>query len=303
MENVEKIIELYKELKSIWKVGEKLGISGQKVNYILNNNGIDTSKKPEFTELQIKELIEIYKKMEVGDGTLESYCNKHNKSKPNVCRKAKRLGLTNESRKHCKDSKKNMSNKMKCIILNNGHPKGMLGKKHTIENKIKFSKQFSEMWKNPKSKVNSEEHKQLLSDRFSYMQTTGKIKGGYSRGKQGWYLINGKEIYFRSLWEANYALYLDFLIKNNMIKSWSFEKKVFWFEKIKRGVRSYKPDFEVIENNGEVVYHEVKGYMDSKSKTKINRMRIYHPNVKLIIIDKPIYNNILSKLKGIVNFI
>tara|TARA_R110000782_G_C14539046_1_gene383509 strand:+ start:132 stop:512 length:381 start_codon:yes stop_codon:yes gene_type:complete len=120
--------------------------------------------------------------------------------------------------------------------------------------------------------------------------------------KKGWYNINGKEMYFRSLWEVNYALYLDFLVQNKSIKSWTFEKKTFWFEKIQRGVRSYKPDFEIIENNEEIIYHEVKGYMDSKSKTKINRMRIYHPEVRLIVIDKVAYNSIISKLKGVVKF-
>jgi hypothetical protein len=120
--------------------------------------------------------------------------------------------------------------------------------------------------------------------------------------KKGWYNINGKEMYFRSLWEVNYALYLDFLVQNKSIKSWTFEKKTFWFEKIQRGVRSYKPDFEIIENNDEVIYHEVKGYMDSKSKTKINRMRIYHPEIKLIVVDRIAYSSIINKLKGVVNF-
>ena len=69
-----------------------------------------------------------------------------------------------------------------------------------------------------------------------------------------------------------------------IIKDWAHEPTTFWFEGIKRGVVSYKPDFLVIHNNGAEEYVEVKGFMDAKSKTKINRMRIYHPQVKLRVI-------------------
>lgn len=108
--------------------------------------------------------------------------------------------------------------------------------------------------------------------------------------KQGKYDINGTEYFFRSKWEANYALYLDWLKKKKEIKDWLYEKDTFWFEQIKRGCRSYKPDFKIINYNDTIEYHEVKGWMDSKSKTKINRMRIYYPKIKLIVIQEKEYN-------------
>jgi len=110
--------------------------------------------------------------------------------------------------------------------------------------------------------------------------------------KQGWVEIGGKRFFARSGWEANIAAYLEFLKKKGFIEDWNHEPKTFWFEDIKRGVRSYLPDFEVSRGNGVVEYWEVKGYMDAKSKTKLNRMRIYHPTVKMVVIDSLRYKGI-----------
>jgi hypothetical protein len=73
--------------------------------------------------------------------------------------------------------------------------------------------------------------------------------------------------------------------EHGIIKDWEYEPQTFWFYKIKRGVRSYKPDFKVIENNGFQYWAEVKGYMDSKSITKIKRFRKYYPKEPLVVID------------------
>ena len=69
------------------------------------------------------------------------------------------------------------------------------------------------------------------------------------------------------------------------ILEWEHEPDTFWFEGIKRGVMSYMPDFKVWTLAGGVEYFEVKGYMDSKSATKIARMAKYHPEIKLSVID------------------
>ena len=57
------------------------------------------------------------------------------------------------------------------------------------------------------------------------------------------------------------------------ILKWEYEPETFWFEKIKRGVRTYTPDFKVTEKDGSIIFHEVKGYMDARSKTKLKRMK------------------------------
>lgn len=126
--------------------------------------------------------------------------------------------------------------------------------------------------------------------------------GSYPNVQRGDYDINGKEIYFRSKWEANYALYLDFLVRQNQIKSWEYEADTFMFEAIKLGTRSYRPDFKIINNDGTVEYHEVKGYMDSRSKTKLKRMAKYYPEIKLILIDRPVYSSICKQIGKVLHF-
>lgn len=191
---------------------------------------------------------------------------------------------------------------VKDYISKNGHPKGFLNKSHNEKTKEKLSVISKTMWSDKSHFVNSEEMKQIRSDNMSKNQFLGKLRNGYSRGRQGTYDINGNKIFFRSLWEANYALYLDHLKMNGKIFNWTFEEDTFWFDKIKRGVRSYKPDFKILNNDGSFYYIEVKGYMDSKSKTKLNRMRIYHPLIKIKLVEQKEYKQTLKDYQSIIEF-
>lgn len=113
----------------------------------------------------------------------------------------------------------------------------------------------------------------------------------YSSGRGGKRADLGNQ-YFRSRWEANYARYLNWLIDQKQIASWQFEPDTFEFEPIKRGNRFYTPDFKVFDLDGSHSYHEIKGYMDSDSATKLRRMAKYFPQEKLVLIDKPVYQGI-----------
>ena len=104
--------------------------------------------------------------------------------------------------------------------------------------------------------------------------------------QQGWEEIGDKRCYFRSRWEVNYACYLEFLKKSKQLLDWDYEPETFWFDKIKRGTNNYTPDFKITWTPDRIEFHEVKGWMDARSKTKINRMRIYHPDTVLVVIDK-----------------
>lgn len=117
---------------------------------------------------------------------------------------------------------------------------------------------------------------------------------------QGWRTIGGKRAYFRSKQEANYARWLEFQLQKGMIRDWQHEPHTFWFEGLKRGIVSYKPDFRVITAQGDTHYHEVKGWMDSASKTKIKRMAKYHPTVVLKVFDAKWYRAALPKLSKLI---
>jgi len=103
---------------------------------------------------------------------------------------------------------------------------------------------------------------------------------------QGYRHVGDRNIYFRSNWEYRYALYLQFLKEQGVIQEWEHEPKTFWFELIKRGVRSYLPDFKIIKDDGTHYWVEVKGYMDSKSKTKLKRFKKYYPEEQLFLADE-----------------
>ena len=142
-----------------------------------------------------------------------------------------------------------------------------------------------------------------MSDRLKGKMPKVIMRNGMYGGiKRGWYDINGKRMFFRSKWEANYALYLDFLVKNKDIKRWEHESERFIFEKIQFGTRTYLPDFKVFNNNGSVEYHEIKGWMNRRSKTQLNRMRIYYPNVKLILVEKDGYKDLVKKIGRLAGF-
>lgn len=101
-----------------------------------------------------------------------------------------------------------------------------------------------------------------------------------------WVQFGDRRVYLRSNWEVKFAEYLEMLKKGGAIKSWEYEPKTFWFMEIKRGVRSYKPDFMVVDNGDKVTWYEVKGFMDGRSVTKLKRMKKYYPDEQVRVIDR-----------------
>ena len=102
--------------------------------------------------------------------------------------------------------------------------------------------------------------------------------------KASWATIGGVKKYYRSKMELNFAYYLEWLKSRGLIKDWQHESETFWFLSIKRGVRSYLPDFKVTNNDDSIVYKEVKGYMDSRSLVKIKRFNKFYPQFTLEVI-------------------
>lgn len=120
------------------------------------------------------------------------------------------------------------------------------------------------------------------------------------RWKAGWREFGGQRVYYRSRWEANYARYLQWLVERGEILRWKHEPETFWFDAIKRGVRSYLPDFRVWELDGTSRLHEVKGWMDARSKTTLRRMAKYHPGETIVLIRERDYNEIARKVGGLI---
>lgn len=253
-----------------------------------------------------------------------------NRPEGNLSRYARKLGLTNRNRRqpdkiciNCgKSFYTSIPNQKSCSVkcgvivgsrkrvgrhiwVDKLHPRGMLGKHHSEKYCKEISERVRGEWANPDSKLNSEENKQKSSDRMKIMmsnQLKNNPQNIYSRTIKGWRTIGGQRHYFRSKWEMNIAYYLEWLKLQGKIRKWDYEAKTFWFEKIKRGVRSYTPDFEITEIDKSVNYIEVKGWKDKKSMTKLKRMAKYYPDTKISLIDEEQYRVMKKQIGRLCNW-
>jgi hypothetical protein len=269
--------------------------------------GLNTKHPAHWSDEDV-ELLKAYYSSEVVK--LDELASRLGRNKGNICRKARQLGLTDQKRKKVetrKDRNKfktvaerraHLSQCMKNHIAKNGHPRGALGMKHSEEMKMNQSKRSRDWHANA-----SEETKRQIQQKVTLtcLERYGKGRGyahvenAYSRCKRGKREDLGGQ-FFRSSWEANYARYLDFLISKGQIKGWEYEPDTFIFHGITRGAISYMPDFKVTENDGSVVYHEVKGWMTSEARTRLKRMAKFYPDVKILLVGEREYKEIECKV-------
>ncbi len=103
--------------------------------------------------------------------------------------------------------------------------------------------------------------------------------------QRGWYRrSDGRTVPFASKFERGWMEFLDLLLAGGELQAWDYEPQEFWFEAIKRGVRSYRPDFRLIYRGGAVVWQETKGHLDARSVTKIRRFCKYYPGERLELV-------------------
>ena len=294
------------------EIRQIMGLTEPQVRSRLMILGLNHKRDANWTEEDVAMLISAYSGVQYSeDINLPELAKRLGRHKTNVSRKARDLGLTDAARKVKKVRKikqnvyatveernQAISVRAKESIRVNGHPKGMLGKKHTDEARAIMSALLVVRNRNRTPE-------QVASSTLKACQTRERNGTLYSARekttwKAGWREFGGIRKYYRSRWEANYGRYLQWLKERGEILDWKHEPKTFWFEGIKRGTNSYLPDFLVTEKNGQEVYHEVKGWMDDRSKTKIKRMAKYHPQIKLIVIEAKAYNSIKKQVSKLV---
>lgn len=287
------ILHAYAEAKSVWGAAKLLGLCGQSVHERLQRLG--ASRPIRILSDAEKEIIrEVYQSGILrGDGKLKALSLRINRTVPFISRYAKKVGLTTYNRACTAPHAAAQAERVKRKFAENGHPRGMLGKKHTPETLARFSASSIKSWA---SKTEEQKNQKTMK-----MLKTKKERGNLhnprhkTTWKQGWYEIAGAKFYFRSSWEYNYALILEKRLALKIITKWEYEPDTFWFEAIRRGTRSYTPDFKVFWPDGAIEYHEVKGWMDDRSKTKLKRMKKYHPSVKIVLIDSKAYKSIIKR--------
>jgi len=294
-------MELYNIHKSVWKVGKIVGLSGQTVHSKIQKLGF--SDPDAWTEDDIALLSRFYTErvfVPKDKFTLNDLAAQLGRHKTNVCRKAKELGLTDQKRRLSAEFSEIMSDRSKEWHQNNGHPRGMLGKHHSPEERIKMSERSKLLWQGGcDSFVDGTSTLKGLKTKLENGTLYPSRPEGSVTWKGGKRHIAGKDIFFRSSWEFNYALYLQLLVEKKEILEWHHEPETFWFDGVTRGTRSYLPDFKVINLDGTSFFVEVKGWMDQRSKTKLNRMAKYYPEHTIVIVDGKIMRQIKNKFAKI----
>jgi hypothetical protein len=281
---LEQLSKSYSRTGSVWKTAAEFGMAGGSVHERLAKAGLIV--RPIFTEEHRDMIFSAYQQgFKTGDGTLDRLAEATGHLKSNICRLARQMGLTNPNRAITAELSGKLQSKLKTRNATIGHAKGMLGKCHTDQVKAIIGAKSKTSWHSRTQQENAD----IVMKAMKTRANNGTPFNKHGSWKAAWTEVGGVRFYARSRWEANYARYLQFLKEKAFITSWEHEPETFWFEAIKRGCRSYLPDFKVTLPDGAIEYHEVKGWMDARSVTKIKRMAKYHPKITLVVRDAKWY--------------
>lgn len=300
MPTLKEMHEAYLQVgENVHKAGALLGISHATVHSHLRKAGL--LQKYLFTEAEKARIEAYYRETPVASFDLDALAAELSRPKTNISRFARGRGLTDRGRPSRPEVLKQRGEALSAHWREHGHPRGALGLVHSSETRERIGEKSKESWLVAKTfnvGIFSPENRQKRSDRMTTLAAARSGENTYSR------CVGGRRedigpMYFRSKWEANYARYLNWLASLGEIDGWEYEPTTFWFEAIKRGVRSYKPDF-LIHEKGKSYFVEVKGWMDPKSKTKLARMKRYHPGVEVRLVGERQYKAIASKVSRLI---
>jgi len=277
--------------------------------------GIQSGKFKPFTDIE-KQIIKDYYMKNPDAIDLDVLSKKINRQKTSICRYANKIGISNNSRPMTEEKLKNYKEKLsdyynsdyfknvvrkklsetakKTMGNSETHPRGMLGKHHTDETKRKMSKSHIELAANMSKEEKSIRARKSLETKIKNNIITSTSENSYSRTKSG----KRKDLnnqFFRSSWESNIARLLNY----NYIE-WKYEFKRFYFDESVNGVASYQPDFYLPEFDKWI---EVKGWMDEKSKIRLQLFKDQYPEEfsKLILIDEDFYNELRDEISPFID--
>lgn len=282
----------YADTGNVHRAAERIGISHSVAHRALTKAGLMRN----VNVLRPEELELIRATYEAAAGQpidLKALSLAMGRTRAVICRAASEMGLSVPSRPKAPSHAAALKAGNAAMMAKGNHPKGFAGGVHTDATKDAIGNKSREAWLVAKTfnvGLMSEAQQQRRSDQATARMALSTGENAYSRAKGGRRADIGP-MYFRSAWEANYARYLNWLIARGEIDGWEYEPETFWFEAIKRGVRSYKPDFRISEK-GKSYFVEVKGWMDPKSRTKLRRMKKYHPGVEVRLVDAKQYESI-----------
>jgi hypothetical protein len=288
------------------EIGEIVGRTEKSVRSRCYTLRLNTKAPKRWSRQEVQILREAYAEGDLPREFLTELAARLGRTRHSVALKAGELGISDKHRTFGgrKDKRvykgdhealrAHMSECAKRRIQENGHPKGALGMTHTKETRrilAEHTRRRATEMTPIEQAIRTAKAIATKIERYGNGSRPPIAENVYSRCKRGKRADLGGQ-FFRSRWEANYARYLNFLITQGSIQSWEYEPKTFLFEGVTRGVISYTPDFLVTETDGSTAWHEVKGWMDDKSKARLARMAKFYPDEKIIVIGPPEYKAI-----------
>lgn len=280
---LEQLLVSYARTGSVWETAKEFGMCGQSVHERLQKAGFKDFKNRPITPAEESAIRQAYARPDFYEAELLGALAKSlGRTKALICKHAERWGLTNICHKKSLDQTAKNRARLKDQWKHTPHPRGMLGKKHTDLSRAKMSEMSQARAEAATQDEAFRRGQKMLKTKMAKYGTLAPPRSG-TTWKAAWREIGGVRKYFRSRWEANYGHYLEWLKTRGEVTSWLHEPETFWFEGIRRGTTNYLPDFKVTFPDGRIEFHEVKGWMDDRSKTKIRRMAKYHPKVVLVV--------------------
>lgn len=258
--SLEEIWLKYSEVNSLHRTAEFFGLKRDKVRKLL----IDGGFKLDSDKWSPKEDLELMNYYDDSFTSLDHISSSLKRTKRSVSLRAEKLGVLEPKHARTKTNQLKSEQHRQSLILSTNIPEA----ESPPPPKIKHKKTAP---RNPSAHY-------------------------YQKYKGGWAEISGKRRFFRSKWEINYAHYLESLKSKGEILDWEFEPETFFFEGVRQGHTSYLPDFKVTYPDGTHAWHEVKGWMDPGSKTKLARMAKYFPEEKIYVVDSEVYKTIERNL-------
>lgn len=242
------------------------------------------TKRQLWTKQQIASLSDYFRSTPSDSFDLASLSVTLGRTYAAVALKASRTGLANISRGKSTQACLSMSRERKARFRAHPerhtkpdwkkylHPRGMLGKHHGSSARRAIS---------AANRGRQRTVEQIRKQITTTLQRYGRLAPLTRRGtwRAEWVTIGGKRFFSRSSWEAIYATHLQDLKERSIIADWHYEPDRFWVNQ----QWNYVPDFRIDGLSGEREYHEVKGWMDARSKRKIKAFRKEYPSNRLIV--------------------
>lgn len=256
-----------------------------------------------WTEDEVRMLRAVYGEFSE-DGALARLARKIHRHPANIARKARALGFRRLARIRqarlplagpefgSAAHREHLAAKTREQFAMLGHPRGMLGKRHTQENLERARQGNRRYWAQLTAEQLEVRNSKMIATRIARRGAgnTTPAQLTYTRGRGGRRADLG-DVYFRSSWEANYARYLNFLVTKGAVASWQYEPMTVIFPVDRGPVRTYTPDFAVIElPTGWLRYHEVKGVWSDRFFAQLDLIGEHRQDLEpLTIVDAAAY--------------